>query len=165
MSELRELFEGLGHTQVRTLLNSGNVVFRAAGSQVRKLAPSIEARIEAKFEISARVTVVTAAEVTAILRENPLRAVARDPSKHLVAFVASPAALAKAKPLLEESWAPEAFAIGSRAAYLWCPNGVVDAKLPKALARLLGEAVTTRNWATVQKLEAAAKRLPNAVDR
>jgi uncharacterized protein (DUF1697 family) len=56
-----------------------------------------------------------------------------------------------------ESWTPDALAIGSQAAYLWCAAGILDSKLSKALARQAGESITTRNWATVLKLLAATK--------
>ena len=57
---------------------------------------------------------------------------------------------------MEESWTPDALAIGSRAGYLWCADGVLDSKLSKAFARRGGETVTTRNWATVLKLHVAS---------
>lgn len=157
MSDLRAMVEGLGVVNVRTLLNSGNVVFEAQRSRAAKLAHSIEAGIAASFGISARVVVVAASDLATIVNENPLRHVAIDPARYVVAFVASPATLAKAKPLLEESWTPESFSIGAKAAYLWCSNGILDSKLSKAFARVVGDATTTRNWATVLKLHAATK--------
>jgi len=87
---------------------------------------------------------------------------ARDPSKFLVAFVAKAATLAKAQALLAEPWAPDALAVGSKAAYLWCANGLIESKLMQAFARLTGDASTTRNWATVLKLQAAAGSGENA---
>ncbi|MDB6098873.1 MAG: hypothetical protein JWN58_1576, partial [Gammaproteobacteria bacterium] len=44
-----------------------------------------------------------------------------------------------------------------RAAYLWCFEGLLDGKLIRAFSRIAAGAVTTRNWATVLKLQAAAK--------
>lgn len=156
MSDLRKVVEGLGHDRVRTLLNSGNVVFEAQRPHATKLAQSIESGIASTFGISARVIVIAASDLAAIVNENPLRKVASDPARYMVAFVASSAALMKAKPLLEQAWAPEAFSIGTRAAYLWCANGIADSKLSKALGRAMGDAMTTRNWATVLKLHAAS---------
>jgi uncharacterized protein (DUF1697 family) len=87
---------------------------------------------------------------------NPLLRVVKDPSRHLIAFVAHPRALDPLRSMLEESWTPDALAIGAGAAYLWCAAGVLDSKLSQAFARRAGEAVTTRNWATVLKLHAAS---------
>jgi len=100
---------------------------------------------------------VTAANLAVIVRENPLLRVAKDPSKHLVAFVGHSRVLVPLRPLLDESWKPGALAIGPRAAYLWCADGVLDSKLAQKFAQLAGETVTTRNWATVLKLLSASK--------
>ena len=155
MAELRELFASLGHTGVRTLLNSGNVVFEARRPDVAALARSIAAAIEGRFGFSVPVGVLTAAELDAIVHENRLVRAGNDPAKFLVAFVAGPATLARAAPLRAESWTPEAVAIGEHAVYLWCAGGILESKLAKAFGRLTGDEATTRNWATVLKLQAA----------
>jgi uncharacterized protein (DUF1697 family) len=51
---------------------------------------------------------------------------------------------------------PEAFAVGKFAAYLHCPNGILQSKVGEALLGKLGKAATTRNWATTLKLQALA---------
>ena len=71
MAELREVVESLGHTNVRTLLNSGNVVFDAKRGSLPAIARSLEAAIQTGFGFAAPVIVVTAAEVDAIVRANP----------------------------------------------------------------------------------------------
>ena len=161
MSDLRKMVEGLGHGSVRTLLNSGNVMFQATRPRMAELARSIETAISSTFGISARVIVVAASDLTTIIDENPLRTVASDPARYMVAFVDGPATLVKAKPLLPEAWEPEALSIGTKTAYLWCANGVADSKLAKALGRVMGDAVTTRNWATVLKLHATTRSKPD----
>ncbi len=158
MADLRDLVAGLGHAHVRTVLNSGNVLFDAARGDPGRLAAAIEVAIAARCGFAARVVVVTAAELAAIVRENPLLGVATNRSRLLVAFVAKPAVLDAAGPLLREPWAPDALAVGSRAAYLWCAGGVLDSPLAQAFGRRLGEAATTRNWSTVLKLHAAVSQ-------
>ncbi|MHB8079567.1 MAG: DUF1697 domain-containing protein [Candidatus Krumholzibacteriia bacterium] len=110
---------------------------RGAAGQRRRGAvfAAIEAAIAARCGFTARVVVVTAAELAAIVRENPLPGVATNPSRLLVAFVARPAALDAARPLLREAWAPDALAVGSRAAYLWCADGVLGSPLSQAFGR------------------------------
>src|SRR5262249_31922047 len=154
MADLRKMVEGLGHDNVRTLLNSGNVVFEAR-PRMTKLADAIESGIAGTFGISARVVVVAAADLQTIIDEDPLRRIASDPARYMVAFVASPATLTRAKPLLKDAWTPEAISIGAKAAYLWCANGVADSMLAKAFTRAVGDAATMRNWTTVLKLHAA----------
>jgi uncharacterized protein (DUF1697 family) len=157
MAELRDIFVGLGHQNVRTLLNSGNVLFECARPNGAKLALGIQGAIADRAGFSAAVTVVKASALADIVRENPLLRIAVDPARHLVAFVTHPRSLAALRPLMLESWTPDVLAIGSQAAYLWCAAGILDSKLSKAFARQAGESVTTRNWATVLKLLAATK--------
>src|SRR5206468_3696698 len=70
MADLRALIEGLGYRNVRTLLNSGNVVFSDPRSATRDRAQHIEKAMAAKLGISARVTVLSAAELAAAVRGN-----------------------------------------------------------------------------------------------
>src|ERR1700732_4970472 len=99
MSDLRDLVGDLGHTNVRTLLNSGNVLFQSRRPNVAKLSSSIEAAIAANCGFSAMVTVITAEELAFIIDENPLLKVATDPSRHLVAFASHPTLLAPLRPM------------------------------------------------------------------
>lgn len=156
MADLRHVFEALGCANVRTVLNSGNVVFDAPRGNVTGLVPAIEAGIEKQFGFGAAVVVVTATDLVGIVEANPLSKVAVDPARHLVAFVRSRATLTKARPLLSQSWTPEALAIGPKAVYVWCANGIIESKLLKAFVRVAGDAATTRNWATVAKLRTLA---------
>jgi uncharacterized protein (DUF1697 family) len=157
MSDLRDLFTDLGLQNVRTLLNSGNVVFRCARPNVRKLSVAVAGAIEKRCGFSASVMVMTARELAAIIEENPLLRVAKDPARHLVGFVADAKHLKALRPLLSETWKPDALALTGRAAYLWCSTGLIESKLNKAFARHGGSTVTARNWATVLKLHAEAQ--------
>ena len=93
MAELRGLLEGLGYTNVATLLNSGNAVFRAQGRSAASVAAAVEAAIAKRFGFEVPVVIRTAAELKAIVRENPLGDRAADPSRTLVAFAGTPEAL------------------------------------------------------------------------
>ncbi|HTD73998.1 MAG TPA: DUF1697 domain-containing protein [Steroidobacteraceae bacterium] len=157
MADLRDLVADLGHTDVRTLLNSGNVVFTSKRPNAMKISSGIEAAITASCGFSANVMVITAQELDCIIDENPLLHLAKEPSKHLVAFVGHAGHLEPMRPMLKEPWKPDALAITQRAAYLWCATGLLDSKLSLAFSRKAGATVTTRNWATVLKLQAAAK--------
>jgi uncharacterized protein (DUF1697 family) len=156
MADLKKLVAGLGHKHVRTLLNSGNVVFEAPRAGTGKIARELEQAIETRFGFGVKVVVITAAELAAVVDENPLRSVVRNPARCLVAFTATPATLAKIVPLTEVSWPADQLAIGPRAAYLWCAEGILKSELATAFLRFAGDAATTRNWATVLKLQALA---------
>jgi uncharacterized protein (DUF1697 family) len=155
MSDLRGLVSDLGHTNVRTLLNSGNVLFQCSRPNAAKLAADIESAISAKHGFSASVTVITAKDLAQIIDENTLLKHATDHARHLVAFTPNPKLLIPLRPMLKETWTPDALAIGSRAAYLWCASGILESRLNQAFARKAGANVTTRNWTTVLKIRAA----------
>lgn len=156
MADLRSLVSDLGYRGVATVLNSGNVLFTAPGVASSEAAAAIEGALAARLGVRARVTVLTAEELAAAVAENPLHGLATDPSRLLVAFLQGPADRFRLEPLLAEDWSPEALAPGRRVAYLWCPAGVLASRLQEAIGRALGDAVTTRNWATVTKLHALA---------
>lgn len=160
MAQLRELFESLGYTQVRTLLNSGNVIFEAPSSSTAKLRAAIEAGIEKRFGFGSATVVITAETLSAVIAANPFAKVAKDPSRYLVAFPLESAHAAACTPLLAESWRPDQLALGAHAAYLWCASGILESKLLAAYMRAAKNSATTRNWATVQKIHAACHEAP-----
>src|SRR6478609_9267083 len=86
MSDLRTLFEGLGFRDVRTLLNSGNVVFTISGKNGAPLGGRIEKALKSKLGLACSVTVLSADEVAAIVRDNPFADVATN-SSHLLVVV------------------------------------------------------------------------------
>ena len=157
MADLKDLITGLGHSEVRTLLNSGNVVFQTKRPNVAKISSGIQAAITKKCGFTVSVMVVTAENLGLIIRENPLMRLAKDPARHLVAFVADAKHLDPLRPLLEENWTPDGLAMTQRSAYLWCSAGLIESKLSQVFARKAGATITMRNWATVLKLQSAAK--------
>lgn len=161
MADLRELVEGLGFTDVRTLLNSGNVVF--TGGATAAVATSAGARIEkaltASLGVSARVIVLAAAELATIVEENPLAGSIGDPTRFFVTVLGDPADKKNEKPLkalLAEDFSPEKVALGKRVIYMWCPRGLLESRSPEAFGKVLRDGATTRNWATITKLLALA---------
>lgn len=157
MAELRVLVENLGYTDVRTLLNSGNLVFTAPRTAPRDAAPRIEMILATDLGVAARVTVLTATELADTVAENPLLPIADDPSRLLVAVLRNSADRKKLEPLLKLDWSLEVLALGERVAYLWCAEGILASRLAEAVGRTLGDAVTMRNWATILKLHALAQ--------
>jgi uncharacterized protein (DUF1697 family) len=154
MADLRALVEGLGYSNVRTLLNSGNVVYTSPGVAPGDSAARIEQALATELGVSARVTVLASAELAAAVAENPLLEVADDPTRLLVSVFRHPADRSKLESLLKQDWAPERLALGERVAYLWCAGGILESRVAEAVGRALGDGVTSRNWATVMKLHA-----------
>jgi uncharacterized protein (DUF1697 family) len=158
MADLRTLFEDLGFTDVRTLLNSGNVVFSVARPR-KDLGRSLERAIAERLGVTSRVTIVTAAELDAIVTANPLLKVATNPSRLMVSVLNSPADMELLKPLVKRDWGTDRMGVGPRVAYLWCPDSILDSELASAVAKALGDGVTSRNWATISKLHALVKAI------
>lgn len=152
MEDLRQLFQRLGFTDVRTLLNSGNVVFTAAKREQGDLLAQITESLAARLKVTVPVTVLSSDEVAAAVRENPFARRATNPSRLLVVVPLVRSGVLQLRPLLEEEWKPEAFGLGSRAAYLWCAHGVAKSSLWAAVERALGREGTARNIATMTKL-------------
>lgn len=152
MADLRELLEGLGYTDVRTLLNSGNAVFTSSARTVS--AEKIEAGLAKKLKVEARVTVLAAKDLATVVSENSLSSVATDASRLLVAVLFDPADRQRLLPLIEKEWGKERLVVGARAAYMWCPEGLIESRVAAELGKVLRDGVTTRNWATIQKLHA-----------
>lgn len=157
MGDLRALMEDLGHTDVATVLVSGNVVFTASGRTGKAVAGGIEAAIRDRFGMDVRVLVRTVAEVRAVVDHNPLAEVAAGaPNRLQVTFVDGAIDGRALAPVLDADWSPEALALGDGVVYAWQPNGMTGSPLGEALTRIPGPTSTTRNLATLQKILAKA---------
>jgi len=153
MSALREIVGDAGFSDARALLNSGNVVFTGTGDPVH-VARRLEAGIVARVGFRSRVIVETGDTLETIVRENSLLAQMTTPSRLQVAFVDDVGVLAGLTALADRAWGEEALAVGTRAAYLWCPEGVSRSTVIEAAGRVLGDHTTLRAWSTVLKLQA-----------
>jgi uncharacterized protein (DUF1697 family) len=153
MADLRTWFEGLGFRDVRTLLNSGNVVFSVPAGKRGALA-RLEKALVSKLGFECPVIVLSAREVVAAVRRNPLADVATNPSRLLVLVFREASDRRRLRPLLKERWAPEVLAVGTRVAYLWCARGVGRSPLWPKVDRALERTGTARNLRTMTKLMA-----------
>jgi uncharacterized protein (DUF1697 family) len=153
MADLRALCESLGFRDVKSLLNSGNVVFSAPRADA-KAAARIQKGIAEELGVSCRVIVLTAEELDRVIDENPFTEGETNPSRFLVAALADAPTRARTQALAKQSWGEERLGVGTHAAYLWCPNGILESLIVSAIAKQLGDAATSRNWATIKKLQA-----------
>lgn len=156
MADLRKLVEGLGHQDVKTLLQSGNVVFGSDRTDQAALATELEQAIEAELGMSVGCLVRDGAEMSRVLAADPLAEQATNPSRYFVTFLSGEvdaARFAEVEPLAK---AGEVLVAGEREVYLWLPEGAAETKLTHLVfQKRLGVAVaTTRNWNTVTKLAA-----------
>lgn len=152
MGDLRELLEGAGYSGAVTHLRSGNAIVTSR-KQPDTAAREIEKLLQKRFGFDVDVVVRTAAEIAAAAAADPFAGVADDPAKEVVAFLGGTPDAGALAALVELDVAPERLAVGERALHLWCPGGLNDSPLSKALARAkLGIPVTARNRRTVEKL-------------
>ncbi len=157
MADFRKLLAALGFTDVATLLNSGNAVFRGKSGSPKQHAAAIAEAISRKLKVDVPVIVKTARQLAAIVDGNPFPVPDDAHSRFLVAFAqtrADLAGLAAVEPLLRPG---EQFAVGAEAAYLHCAGGILKSKAGEALLGKLGRSATTRNLATTLKLHALAQ--------
>jgi uncharacterized protein (DUF1697 family) len=153
MPALRSVLESLGHEDVVTYIQSGNVVFTAPSGSGSPLAAGLEAAIEKEFGFPVAVVVRTSEELQKVADSNPFLAAGADPSALHVVFLGSPPARAAVRKLDPGRSPPDEFeAIGAEV-YLHCPDGFGRSKLGvDYFERVLGGPATIRNWKTVTKL-------------
>ncbi len=154
MKALQELFAGLGHENVQTYIQSGNVVFTARGrTSPARLAEAIEKQIAAEFDLDVRAVVRTAAELGRIVSGNPFLESGVDPDELHVTFLAEEPSRGRLSEVDPARFRPDEFRVKGREVYLHCPNGYGRSKLNNAFwEKQAGVAATTRNWRTVTKL-------------
>jgi uncharacterized protein (DUF1697 family) len=152
MGELRSLLTELGYGDVRTLLQSGNVVL-SSDLGPDELARTLERQIADGLGVDPAVVVRSRDELAEAVERNPLGDLADDPKRHTVHFLSGKPDAAAVRALEAEDVAPEAFAAAGRELYTWHPKGIQKSPLVKLVAKApLGVTATARNWNTVTKL-------------
>jgi uncharacterized protein (DUF1697 family) len=154
MEQLRASLEAMGLQQVKTYIQSGNVVFTTKVGSSANLSKKIAERILADFGHSVSVILRTAEEVNQAIAANPLlKENGIDTEKLHVVFLSEAPAVAAVKKLEEFVKEPELIQCVGKELYFFLPNGVADSVLmKKPIDRLLGVTTTARNWKTVNTL-------------
>jgi uncharacterized protein (DUF1697 family) len=154
MKDLAALLVKLGMQDVRTLLASGNIVFRSDNGSAEKLEKLFEDTVAKKMKVDTDFFVRSASEWQAIVAANPYSQMAKDDPGHLIMMClkAAPAA-ASVDALQKAIKGRETVKAKGRQAYFVYPDGVGSSKLTiKIIEKLLGTNGTARNWNTVLKL-------------
>ncbi|MFI6411784.1 DUF1697 domain-containing protein [Streptomyces sp. NPDC050585] len=161
MAELRGVLAGLGHTDVRTYLQSGNAFFTtASGAGEDALAGAIERALEERFGFRVDCLVRGGPYLRAVADDCPFPAAELEPRQLHVTYFSAPVTADRFAALDADAHLPEEFRLGDRALYLYAPDGLGRSKLAAALARpavVRGLVATTRNWNTVLKLAEMAQ--------
>ncbi len=158
MVELQKLYESLDLVNVRTYVQSGNVVFDSTEPDASKLAELIESHIEQAFGFQVVVFVRDAEELRRIINSNPfVNPRNEDPDKLHVTFLYRVPSASAWNILNAPDNETDEFVPGEREIFLFCPNGYGRTKLSNSFfERKLGVPATTRNWRTVNALYAMA---------
>jgi uncharacterized protein (DUF1697 family) len=154
MAQLREMLAKLGFEDAKTLLQSGNAVFRGKSTPTPKLEQQLESAMTKHFGMSCDYHIRTAAELDAAIEANPLKAEARkDPSHLLLHFFKAPLDPAKVKAAQAAITGPELVRCDGRHMYMFYPAGVGTSKADVVVGKTIGVRGTARNWNTVLKLQ------------
>jgi uncharacterized protein (DUF1697 family) len=158
MADLRDLLARLGLRDGRSLLQTGNLVFRSDARKSGPLETLLEAEAAKRLDLHTDFFVRSAGDWTAIMDSNPFPAEAeRDPGHLVVMFLKAAAAAADVEALRAAINGREVVHTVGREAYIVYPDGIGPSKLTTALIeRKLRTRGTARNWNTVTKLRALA---------
>jgi len=150
MRDLAGMFEEAGCENVRTFIQSGNVIFTASSSVSKRLAGVIASGIEGRFGYRAPVILRTAQQLREVISDNPFPHAEDTLHVMFLAEFPSPAKIAALDP---DRSSPDAFIVRGQEIYLHLPNGMADSKLTSAwFDSKLSTVSTGRNWRTVTKL-------------
>lgn len=147
MADLRAHFESLGFDNVRTFIQSGNVIFETPLTPTNQ---QIEASIEDRFAISTKIALRTPHELQRVVTQVPSSMT--EVGKLYVGFFATKPASADVVHLDHERFLPEQFSVSGHEIYMFLPNGMGQTKLPDYLNRRLKVSITFRNWNTVTRM-------------
>jgi uncharacterized protein (DUF1697 family) len=152
MPKLRALLEDAGFEDVRTYVQSGNVVLSSA-KKTDDVARECKRLIAKQLGLDIDVVTRTRAQLAKVVERDPLGKVATNPKRYQVSFLAGRPPSGLRGKLERAKREQEAFAIHGWEVYAWHPEGVARSKLWALLAgRDLGVTATARNWTTVTKL-------------
>ena len=160
MADLRGMLEELGFTGVKSLLQSGNLVFRSERRFGEALERLLETETATRLKVSCDYFVRTADEWAKVVANNPFPDEAeRDPGHLVVMFLKAPASSKNVKALAAAIRGPELVRAQGKQLYLVYPAGIGRSKLTTALIeKHLGIRGTGRNWNTVVKLAAMVEQ-------
>jgi len=153
MKDLAAMFTEAGCDDVRTYIQSGNVLFRARPALARRVPELVTRAIADRAGLRVPVVTRTAAELAKVVSANPLLRAGADHAKLHVAFLAKQPAAGRVAGLDPDRSPPDEFVVRGREIYLHCPGGVARTKLTNDyFDSRLATTSTVRNWNTVLKL-------------
>jgi uncharacterized protein (DUF1697 family) len=152
MPALRDALTDAGFDDVRTYLQSGNVVL-SSSAKADEVVRKTKRLIAKEFGLDIAVVDRTRAQLAKVVELNPLKKVARNPKRYQVSFLEAKATRELMRRVEEAAVPPEQVVAIGREIYAWHPDGVARSQLWALLGgQRLGVTATSRNWTTVTKL-------------
>ena len=153
METLREVCNSLQFTNVKTYINSGNVIFETAKIDDVKLAAKIEAAIEKEFALKIKVIVRTIDEIEKIIAANPFDGQFENDKDLHVFFLDEEMPEDKRELLLSNNNENEMYFVRNREIFCLLKVSVLDSLMGKDyIGKKLKVSATARNWRTVMKI-------------
>jgi uncharacterized protein (DUF1697 family) len=153
MQDLAAMFRDAGCGDVRTYIQSGNVLFTADAKLVGRVQALISAAVSARFGFAVKLMTRSAAELADVVAHNPFLKEGTDTKTLHVAFLADRPSRSAVATLDPHRSPPDQFAVRGREIYLRCPAGAGSSKLTtQYFDSRLKTTSTARNWNTVVKL-------------
>lgn len=153
METLREVCSSLGFKNVKTYINSGNVVFETRKSNNIKLAERIAKAIEKEFLLTIKVIVRSFSEIENIIKNNPFAGQFENDKDLHVFFLDEEMPKEKCELLLSNNNENEMFAVRDLEIFCLLRISVLDSLIGKSyIDKKLKVSTTARNWRTVNKI-------------
>jgi uncharacterized protein (DUF1697 family) len=154
MKDLKVLFEELNFKNVRTYIQSGNIIFEFAKINNKRLSELIGTKIFEKYKFNVPVLVLNVSELNRIMEKNPfVKEKGIKKEKLHVTFLDKDPRQTNKDDLKDVNFEPDKFSISGNAVYVYCPNGYGRTKLNNNFfENKLKVTATTRNWNTVNEL-------------
>jgi uncharacterized protein (DUF1697 family) len=152
MTELSELFIKLGFHDVKTYIQSGNVIFRNPDNKpVSVISLNIEKAIQERFSLDVSVMTRTSGDLTKLFSANPfLDEQDFDPAKNAVIFLNEKPTDDQIRKVADIDFPPDKFRISEREIFIYCLNGFGKTKLYTGFfEKKMGVVGTARNWKTI----------------
>jgi uncharacterized protein (DUF1697 family) len=162
MEALRDMYIKLNFSEIKTYIQSGNVVFNFKSSNTKAIEKLINNQLKNDFELEVPVIVKSAQEIKLISNSNPfLIHRQEDITKLHVTFLSDEPNKNAIEPRQSNINTTDEFIIVSNVVYLFCPNGYGNTKLTNTFfENKLKVTATTRNWKTIMQLVEMSKQLP-----
>jgi uncharacterized protein (DUF1697 family) len=153
MKQLAVILEGLGCVNVKTYIQSGNVVLQSDNNKATELSENISQAINQQYDFKPHVHILTAKDLQQAIDNNPYPEAKIDPKTLHFGFLDVLPSTPNLDKLAELKTTTENYQLINKVFYLNAPDGIGRSKLATQSEKALGVSMTSRNWRTVEKIQ------------